>query len=243
MSLAQAVLQAAAGPVWGVLADRKVMRRKTLLAIGAFFQGVCTIALGWTENLAMMIIIRSLNGAMLASLRPVCVGIVADTTTELSRGKIYGYLQMCVTAGMMLATLIGTPMASATILGIEGWRVAFALVGAFAIFTSFLIMVFMYEAKHKKSWNKESRQKCTGVAHEFAKFFGYFRKPTFVCLIGQGLFGSIPWNAFNYATLYFQVSGLADKQAATLTTAFQACCGIGNVMGGHLIKRTLCAGL
>eukprot|EP00437_Effrenium_voratum_P023415 CAMPEP_0181403534 /NCGR_PEP_ID=MMETSP1110-20121109/3758_1 /TAXON_ID=174948 /ORGANISM="Symbiodinium sp., Strain CCMP421" /LENGTH=508 /DNA_ID=CAMNT_0023525823 /DNA_START=70 /DNA_END=1596 /DNA_ORIENTATION=+ len=234
MSLAQSVAQALGAPVWGVLADRKVARRKTLLAIGAFFQGLCTIALGWTENLAMMIIIRSINGAMLAGLRPVCVGIVADTTSELSRGKIYGYLQLSVTAGMMIATSVGTPMATASICGIQGWRVVFALVGAFAIFTSLLISVFMFEARHERSWNKESRKRCSGVTQEIAKFCGYFRKPTFVCLIGQGLFGAIPWNAFNYSTLYFQVVGLPEVRAASLTTAFQACCGIGNVLGGYI---------
>ena len=232
MSLAQAVAQALAAPVWGVLADRKVCRRKTLLAIGAFFQGLCTIALGWTENLAMMIVIRSINGAMLASLRPVCVGIVADTTSELGRGKIYGYLQLSVTAGMMVATLVGTPMATATICGFQGWRIAFALVGFFGIFTSMLIAVFMFEARHEKSWNKESRKRCSGVYQELVKFGGYFRKPTFVCLVGQGLFGAIPWNAFNFSTLYFQVVGLSDSHAAALTTAFQTCCGIGNVLGG-----------
>ena len=242
MSLAQAVAQALAAPIWGVLADRKVCRRKTLLAIGAFFQGLCTIALGWTENLAMMIIIRSINGAMLASLRPVCVGIVADTTTELARGKIYGYLQLCVTAGMMMATLVGTPMATASICGIQGWRVAFALTGAFGIFISMLISVFMYEARHQKTWNKESRKRCSGVGQELRKFLGYFQKPTFVCLVGQGLFGAIPWNAFNFSTLYFQVVGLSDRRAAALTTAFQTCCGIGNVLGGccAVLLRQVC---
>ena len=208
--MAQAVTQAVAGPVWGVLADRRVCRRKTLLAIGAFIQGVCTIALGWTEDLAAMVIIRSINGAALASLKPICVGIVADTTSENSRGKINGYLVFSMILGTMAATSICAPLARATICGIQGWRVAFAFTGAIAIFTSMLISVFMYEARHEKSWDKEARQKCTGVGREFSKFFGYFRMPTFVVMIGQGLFGCIPSNAFNYATLYFQVAGLPD---------------------------------
>lgn len=60
----------------------------------------------------------------------------------------------------------------------------------------------------------------------------YFTKPTFLCLVGQGLFGSIPWNAFNYATMYFQVNGLSDTQAAGLSTIFQLACAIGNLLGG-----------
>lgn len=38
LTLAQAVAQALAAPVWGVLADRRVVRRKTLLSLGAFLQ-------------------------------------------------------------------------------------------------------------------------------------------------------------------------------------------------------------
>ena len=60
----------------------------------------------------------------------------------------------------------------------------------------------------------------------------YFTKPTFLCLVGQGLFGSIPGNAFNYATMYFQVNGLSDTQAAGLSTIFQLACAIGNLLGG-----------
>mmetsp|Transcript_28205 Transcript_28205/g.52939 ORF Transcript_28205/g.52939 Transcript_28205/m.52939 type:complete len:510 (-) Transcript_28205:204-1733(-) len=234
MSLAQAVAQALAAPVWGVLADRKVCRRKTLLALGALFQGLCTIALGWTENLAMMIIIRSINGAMLASLRPVCVGIVADTTSENARGSIFGYLQLAMTFGMMAATFVGTQMASASIIGVQGWRIAFAISGAFGIFTAMLISVFMFEARHEKTWNKESRKRCSGAGQEVQKLLSYFQKPTFLCLIGQGVFGAIPWNAFNYSTLYFQVVGLSNGQSASLTTVFQFCCGFGNVLGGWI---------
>ena len=42
MTLAQAVAQALLAPLWGVLADRKVLRRKTLLSLGALIQGRAT---------------------------------------------------------------------------------------------------------------------------------------------------------------------------------------------------------
>lgn len=64
------------------------------------------------------------------------------------------------------------------------------------------------------------------------KLGSYFAKPTFLCLVGQGLFGAIPWNAFNYLTMYFQVNGLSDTESAGLSTMFQLACAIGNVLGG-----------
>ena len=88
MTLGQAVALALAAPAWGVLADRKVLRRKTLLSMGALIQGCSTILLGFTQGFTMMLLLRITTGAMLASLKPLCVGLVADTTSETNRGKV-----------------------------------------------------------------------------------------------------------------------------------------------------------
>lgn len=53
-----------------------------------------------------MLLLRILNGAALASLKPLCVGLVADTTAETLRGRQYGYLELCVKLGMMAAALM-----------------------------------------------------------------------------------------------------------------------------------------
>lgn len=233
MTLGQAVASALAAPAWGVLADRRVVRRKTLLAVGALLQGLCTVLLAFIDGFTLMMVLRIINGAMLASLKPLCVGLVADTTSETSRGRVYGYLQLCVTLGMMAAAMIGTPMSRHQILGLQGWRVSFILIGGFAIFTAFLIKVFMHEARREKTWESGSRKRgCDGAKDEMRKLGSYFAKPTFLCLVGQGLFGAIPWNAFNYSTMYFQVNGLSDTESAGLSTMFQLACAIGNVLGG-----------
>ena len=207
MTLAQSVAQALAAPVWGVLADRRVVRRKTLLALGALLQGGCTIALAFVDGFTAMMILRVFNGCMLASLKPLCVGLVADTTSETSRGRVYGYLQLCVTLGMMAAAMIGTPMSHRTIIGLpffasgdfgkflalrkllsfsvsnrniflqnfakcrlQGWRVAFILIGGFATFTAFLIKVFMHEARREKTWEPGSKKRgCDGFKEEMRK--------------------------------------------------------------------------
>lgn len=170
LTLAQAVAQALAAPIWGVLADRRVIRRKTLLSLGAFFQGLSTVMLSFTTGFSWMLLLRVVNGAMLASLKPLCVGLVADTTSETSRGRIYGYIQLCVTLGMMAVAMIGTPMSHATIFGLQGWRVAFVMIGSFPIFTSMLIKVFMHEARREKTWEPGSKRRgCDGAKEELRK--------------------------------------------------------------------------
>ena len=47
LTLAQAVAQALAAPIWGVLADRRILRRKALLCTGALFQA-------WTVGIATL---------------------------------------------------------------------------------------------------------------------------------------------------------------------------------------------
>lgn len=55
-----------------------------------FLQGLSTVMLSFTTGFSWMLLLRVVNGAMLASLKPLCVGLVADTTSETSRGRIYG---------------------------------------------------------------------------------------------------------------------------------------------------------
>ena len=166
---------------------------------------------------------------MLASLKPLCLGIVADTTPESSRGKIYGYLQFCVTLGVMAAASIATPMSSIQVLGLQGWRMAFILFGCFAILAGFGIHVCMPEVSRPSP--AHGKHGCALLV-ELRKLGSFCAKPTFICLVAQGLFGSIPWNAFTYSTFYFQVNGLTNVAAAALTTLFQLSCAFGHVIGG-----------
>ena len=159
-----------------------------------------------------MLVLRVINGATLASLLPLAVSLVADSTSETARGKIYGsfdvlgnrdrlkhvetslftfsrghfivtfrwwlsnpwllqgYIQMCVTLGMMAVAMIGTTMSHATILNIQGWRVAIAMIGSFPIFTAILIKVFMHEARREKTWEPGSKRRgCDGAKDEMRK--------------------------------------------------------------------------
>ena len=52
-----------------------------------------------------MTLLRALNGALLASLRPVASGIIADVTSEQRRGKVYGVVQFCTNIGLMAGKL------------------------------------------------------------------------------------------------------------------------------------------
>jgi hypothetical protein len=56
--------------------------------------------------------------------------------------------------------------------------------------------------------------------------------PTFQVIILQGILGSTPWNALVYLTLYLQLIGFRDSQAALAVACFQAGAALGGVVGG-----------
>jgi len=234
MNLVQALAQSGSAPIWGVLSDRQIIRRKDLLVLGCILQGVITVILAGVDELEFMILLRALNGAMLASLRPVAAGIIADVTPEAGRGKVYGWLQLALNLGLCSGGLIGVPFSTKNILGLQGWRVAFIGIGSISISVGVMVMLAMTEPPHQHAGCKGANKTKGGgvLKQEVLRLKSYFQMPTFCFLVIQGCFGCIPWNALAYATLFFQVRGLGDEQAASLAALGAVSAALGSLMGG-----------
>jgi len=72
-----------------------------------------------------------------------------------------------------------------------------------------------------------------GLFSEFQKFLNYMKMPTFLVLIAQGIFGTIPGSALSFLTMYFQYIGIGSL--AGMVAAFKILGnGIGSVLGGYL---------
>lgn len=131
-----------------------------------------------------MTMLRALNGALLASLRPVASGIIADVTSEQRRGKVYGVVQFCTNCGLMAGGLIGTPLSTKTVLGWQGWRVAFIGIGSLSVLVGIFAACTMTEPARETSG---AHVKDRGaMRQELRKLLSYFRMPTFCALIFQG---------------------------------------------------------
>jgi MFS family permease len=53
----------------------------------------------------------------------------------------------------------------------------------------------------------------------------------------QGIVGSVPWQAMVWFTVFFQLRGYTDLQAAALMAAFSFGCALGGLLGGTLGDR------
>merc|ERR1719382_1964712 len=73
---------------------------------------------------------------------------------------------------------------------------------------------------------------CGAFKAELRELMRYFRMPSFCVLILQGCFGTVPWNALGYKTLFFQLGGITDLQASLIDVFSQVAGSLGGLIGG-----------
>ncbi|CEM04668.1 unnamed protein product [Vitrella brassicaformis CCMP3155] len=240
LSLVQALCQASAGPLWGHMADN--VSRNLLLSFGCCFWGVLSMLFASSQYYYQMLVLRALNGVALASVGPVCQSIIADMFPSSERGGAFGLIQLALCSGMILGALFATSLSRRQLTDtLQGWRVAFALAGM----TSCVIGMFMCtrtaEAPRPRQKRSHSDRSSVGDHGELVpadlgsvKIRHIMRKRTFLLLLGQGLFGYIPLNAFAFCTMWYQYVGFSDAAAALLTALLLFGGAIGGLIGGVL---------
>jgi len=245
LAVAQAVLQNLAAPFWGILADRGVLRRKSILVIGALGQGTVTILLAFSYTLGPMIALRAAAGTFLAALRPISNGLIADMTQEHRRGKIFGRVQAALLLGMFVSGIVAVNMANKQLLGSYGWRFAFVLIGLLGASVALLVAIGMVEPpRRERAAADRSSTWCQAIGEEIRELTSFLCLPTFGVIVVQGIFGTIPWTVMGNMVLYFQLSGLSDAQASVLNGESPLAGAVGNVIGGYVSDAlTRCLGL
>ena len=140
LTTVQMVLTNLAAPFWGILADRGTLKKKTILTLGAVGEGLAVTIFAFVPNFYVMILLRGMSGFFLASLRPVCNGLIADLTSDNKRGKIFGRVQSALLCGMFCSLLIAGNVANPHVGSIPGWRFLFAGAGLVAFIVAGHVM-------------------------------------------------------------------------------------------------------
>eukprot|EP00438_Fugacium_kawagutii_P018044 Skav216313 [mRNA] locus=scaffold494:315231:319289:- [translate_table: standard] len=76
--------------------------------------------------------LRGMSGVFLACLRPIVNGIIADSTSDDRRGKLFSHVQSAVLIGMCITTLVAGNLANIHVGEVPGWRILFVLSGVLA---------------------------------------------------------------------------------------------------------------
>lgn len=236
LATVQLISQAFAGPVWGILASRNTLSRRTILVIGTFIQGLAT-ALMWMfmDNIPILLMFRAVNGIALASLRPIANSIVGDRFDDTERGQFFGWIMFALQIGIAITSIYATTTSDWVISGtgentFYGWELAFIVIGGACMALSPAIWLFLKAPPVAVKAEKQGG----GVGQEFQSLLKLIQVPTFAVLVLQGCFGLIPWRAFDFRTFFFQTAGLTNGEASTVNACGGFGAAIGSASGGYI---------
>jgi len=204
---------------------------------------MCTLALVFVSTMPPMWPIRIANGFFLAALRPISNGIVADLALTKEQGYYFGLMQGCVSlGGSATGFLVGSQAESTFDIPLfgptSGWRIAFAVVSSIAIKASVFSFLKMPDVPAAPLSEEEKQQGvCAMMKSEIKEMIRFMRYPSFVLMICQGIFGSIPFFVmFSNMNLYVRLCGF--EQWTLRWLALPGFFGIaGGFLGGLLSDR------
>merc|ERR1712050_571542 len=151
------------------------------------------------------------------------------------QGYYFGLMQGLFSVGTTGTGMIVGPMAESTfdvpLFGpTRGWRIAFALVSCFAVVASVFSFLKMPDVPAAPlSEEEKQRGVCAMMRSEIQSMIRFLRYPSFVLMICQGIFGSIPWIVIGNLNLYVRLCGFEQW-----TLFWLGLPGILGVAGGFL---------
>jgi MFS family permease len=105
LTMAFALAQLIAAPIWGGVADRRGRRPVILLALSAVTLSYIGYILA--PSTLFFIVIRSLAGFLTAGLFPAAIGVVADIVPEDQRARWVGIVMGSYAIGMIFGPVMG----------------------------------------------------------------------------------------------------------------------------------------
>merc|ERR1712014_374119 len=112
----------------------------------------------------------------------------------------------------------------------SGWRIAYVIVASFAIVASLMALPLMPDVPPPKLTQEEEQQSPLAVAaQEIKTMLTFLRYPSFILMIFQGIFGSIPWIVIGNLNLYARLCGFE-----LWTLFWLSAPGLFGVVGGFL---------
>jgi multidrug resistance protein len=129
---AYALPTALLAPFFGPLSDR--YGRRLVMLIGMTFFAATVAGTAVAPSLAVLVVLRALNGLGAAAVMPAVFAYAGDLPTVTQRSRAMGNLAM----GFPLASLLGLPI-GALLAGTISWRATFVAVAILAALAAYLI--------------------------------------------------------------------------------------------------------
>eukprot|EP00434_Breviolum_minutum_P018075 symbB.v1.2.015942.t1/scaffold1203.1/size131588/9 len=174
---------------------------------------------GWTtkncQDLGWMTAFRAINGIGLGIVQPLLFSLVADKSSVYGRGKAFGFLLSTGSLGQTAFTAFATSVAPLQIGPMAGWQFALSVIAILSALVGVLVVLFVTDIPRD-----EQRSMLQIVIQETPRLGKILCIPTFIVIIGQGIFGTAPWFAFSYLTMWLELNCFSNTQAATIYAFF-----------------------
>uniref|UniRef100_A0A2P2IVG4 Uncharacterized protein LOC105126529 n=2 Tax=Rhizophora mucronata TaxID=61149 RepID=A0A2P2IVG4_RHIMU len=242
-------VQGLSSPVAGVLV--LIHDRPTVLAIGTLCWALSTAAVGASQHFLQVALWRAVNGFGLAIVIPALQSFIADSYEDGVRGAGFGLVSLIGNLGGVGGGVLATIMAGQQYGDIPGWRFAFIMMSTLSLLIGFLVFFFVIDPRKtisnisgtgERADRDELIEKHSSSASSIWKESWTATKAvvkikTFQIIVLQGIVGSLPWTAMVFFTMWFELIGFDNNQAAALLSFFAVGCSLGGLLGGLIADR------
>jgi MFS family permease len=230
----QKLMEAIARPLWGCVVDSGKISRTSVLGLCCTGWGVTTILLGATRLLPTMLALRLITGLFLSAIHPLVQSILADNIAPERRGRAFGWAALIEMLGGLATGFLCTRLSLEMIAGISGWRWLYACIGIFSCAWGLLVLAVMPEPARPDGFMPASMAMNASsiVQNSFARLYYYVRETaSFRVITLQGCFGSVPFGALAFQSMWLQSLGTFDNA----TAAYVGTIGALGHIPGHLL--------
>lgn len=237
LTLFRSIVQSACYPLATYMSVR--YNRAHVIALGAFLWAAATFLVGLSSTFLQVAISRGLNGIGLALAAPAIQSLIADSTEDHNRGTAFGWFQLTSSVGSILGGLFSLLLAPTSVMGIDGWRLAFHLVGIISVIVGILVRLFAIDPHYMNSDIRHADQMPRKSVKEevidlFKEAKAVIKIPSFQIIVAQGVTGSFPWSALAFAPMWLELIGFSHAKTGFLMSMFVVAVSLGGLFGGKM---------
>ena len=229
--VSQSLAAAFSAPVWGQLADTS-RRRIRLLGLGTAAFGLWTLLSGLATAFWQLLVLKVLTGCAISAVTPISQSVVADIVRNDELGRQFGIIGFWKAIGSMVGGGAATAVGYEKVGGLPGWRVVIVFFGGLTILLGILAPLVATDPRADAPAPDERRRaKLTRlqalqdqVREARRKAGAAFRLRTFQLIVLQGVFGSIPWSAMSFVTMWLQCEHALSTPGPRSRAAMTARC-------------------
>lgn len=236
LTLYRSLVQAFCYPLAAYLATRH--NRAHVIALGAFLWAAATFFVAVSSTFLQVAISRAFNGIGLAIVIPAIQSLIADSTIDSNRGVAFGWLHLTGNLGSIIGSLFAVLLASTSIFGISGWRIAFHLVALISVIVGILVHVFANDPHFPKdnkittSYQTPNKSFYSEMKDLIKEAKTVIKVPSFQIIVAQGVFGSFRGSSLSFFTLWLELTGFSHGTTAIIWTIFIISNSFGGLFGG-----------